>query len=35
MSDKARKLIKQAVKAYLEEDGATELGAYRDVATDL
>jgi hypothetical protein len=35
MSAKAKKLLKQAVKVYLEEDGATELGSYRDAFTDL
>ena len=35
MSDKAKKLLKQAVKVYLEEDGATEMGSYRDAITDL
>jgi hypothetical protein len=35
MSDKARKLIREAVKAHLVEDGASDLGAYRDVVTEV
>jgi hypothetical protein len=35
MSDKARKLIKQAIKLHLTEDGASDMGAYRDVITEV
>ncbi len=35
MSDKARKLIAQAIKLHLDEDGASEIGAYRDVVTEV
>jgi len=35
MSAKAVSLIKQAVKIYLEEDGASKFGSYRDAVTDL
>lgn len=35
MSAKAKKLIRETLKAYQEEDGATEKGSYRDLVTDL
>lgn len=35
MSVKARKLIRETLKAYQEEDGATEKGSHRDLVTDL
>ena len=35
MSEKARKFIQQALKEYEEGDGATSLGSFRDVVTDL
>ena len=35
MSDKARKHIKEAVKAHIKDDGAGYLGAYRDVITEV
>jgi hypothetical protein len=35
MSLKAKRLLKQAVKAFLEEDGASDIGAYRDCVTDI
>jgi len=35
MSDTACKLIKEAVKAHIKEDGASNLGAYRDVITEV
>jgi hypothetical protein len=31
MSDKARKSIEQAIRSHLDDDGASERGAYRDV----
>lgn len=35
MSDKARKLIKQAIQSHLDDDGASDIGAYRDVVTEV
>lgn len=35
MSDKARRLIKQAIQSHLNDDGASETGAYRDVVTEV
>lgn len=35
MSQKAKQLLRQAVRLYLVEDGATDLGSYRDAVTDL
>jgi len=35
MSEKARDLIRQAVEEYQSGDGASRLGSYRDVVTDL
>lgn len=35
MSEKARKLIRRAVKEYQTGDGATSLGSFRDVITDI
>ena len=35
MSDKAREFLLKAVANYVEEDGASELGGYRDVITDI
>jgi len=35
MSEKARKHIKEAVKAHLVDDGASELGKYRDVVLEV
>jgi hypothetical protein len=35
MSHIARQHLQQAVKAYLEEDGASDMGAYRDAVTDI
>jgi hypothetical protein len=35
MSDKARKLIRQAIKSHLVDDGASDIGAYRDVVTEV
>jgi len=35
MSLKAKQLLKQAVRAFLEEDGASDIGAYRDCVTDI
>jgi hypothetical protein len=35
MSTKAVGLIKRAIRVYLEEDGATPGGAYRDAITDV
>jgi hypothetical protein len=35
MSDNARKLIKQAIKLHLTEDGASDMGAYRDAITEV
>jgi hypothetical protein len=35
MSLKAKRLLKQAVKAFLEEDGASDIGTYRDCVTDI
>jgi hypothetical protein len=35
MSDKARKLIAKAIKIHCEEDDASDIGAYRDVVTEV
>jgi hypothetical protein len=35
MSDKARKSIEQAIRSHLDDDGASERGAYRDVITEI
>jgi len=35
MSDKARELIKEALREYVEEDGASIHGAYVDLCTDI
>lgn len=35
MSKKAKALIREAVKLYRDEDGASEFGSYRDVVTDV
>ena len=35
MSDRARKLLKQAIKAYLEDDGSSRQSSYRDAVTDI
>ena len=35
MSAKAKRLIKQAIKIIKEEDGASEIGGYRDVVTEV
>jgi len=35
MSARAYALIKEAIDLFREEDGASELGAYRDVVTDV
>lgn len=35
MSDKAKQFVAQAVRSYRAEDGATELGSYRDLVCDL
>jgi len=35
MSAKAKRYLARAIKAYIEEDEASELGAYRDAITDL
>ena len=35
MSAKAKRLIKQAIKIIKEEDGASEIGGYRDAVTEI
>jgi hypothetical protein len=35
MSDRAKLLLRQAVQAYEDDDGASKLGSYRDAMTDL
>jgi len=35
MSKKAKALLKQAIALYLNEDGASDYGAYRDAITDV
>ena len=35
MSDKAKRLLKQALQAYRDEDDSSRLGSYRDAITDL
>ena len=35
MSDKAKRLLKQALQAYRDDDGTSRLGSYRDAVTDL
>lgn len=35
MSDKTKELIREAIQEYQSEDGASRLGSYRDVVTDL
>lgn len=35
MSVKAKKLLKEVIRIYRDEDGATEMGSYRDAFTDL